>query len=60
MSYARAPGKPLCQHGANCYRNNPLHFLEFDHPADHPKMPRDDAVDPPAKRQLRGSDRAAV
>ena len=25
----------MCRHGINCYRKNPEHFAENDHPADH-------------------------
>ena len=24
--------KPVCKYGESCYRKNPQHFLEFDHP----------------------------
>ena len=24
--------KPVCKYGSACYRNNPLHFVEFAHP----------------------------
>lgn len=34
--YSCAPGKPVCSYGRNCYRKNPQHFEEEDHPADHP------------------------
>ena len=34
--YGRAIGKPMCPHGVKCYRKNPAHFVEQDHPADHP------------------------
>jgi len=27
-----APSKPMCQYGAKCYRKNPQHLAEFDHP----------------------------
>jgi predicted alpha/beta-hydrolase family hydrolase len=50
----RAPGQPLCAHGVQCYRNNPLHWEEFDHPADHPKLKRTaeegSPSGPPAKK----------
>ena len=29
--------RPVCQYGMNCYRNNPAHFREFQHPPGHPK-----------------------
>ena len=51
-TYARAPGMPLCEHGAGCYRKNPQHFKDFDHPADHPLMPpriRPVVVDAPSE-----------
>ena len=34
--YARAPGKPACSFGLKCYRKNPSHFTELDHPDTHP------------------------
>jgi len=34
--YARAPGQPMCRFGTRCYRKNPSHFVEADHPDDHP------------------------
>ncbi|EOD08686.1 hypothetical protein EMIHUDRAFT_249011, partial [Emiliania huxleyi CCMP1516] len=34
--YAPAPGKPMCRFGANCKRKNPAHFVEENHPDDHP------------------------
>jgi hypothetical protein len=36
--FARAPGKPLCVHGLRCYRANPTHWKEFDHPAKHTRL----------------------
>ena len=24
--------RPLCKYGANCYRKNPAHFMEYAHP----------------------------
>ena len=35
-TYRRAPGRAPCPYGARCYRTNPAHFVEADHPADHP------------------------
>ena len=41
--YARAPGRPSCRYGLSCYRRNPQHWLDFDHPNEHefvqPKAP---------------------
>jgi hypothetical protein len=34
--YGRAHGKKMCLHGARCYRKSPAHFMEEDHPPDHP------------------------
>ena len=34
--YGCAPGKPACSFGRDCYRKNPRHFEDEDHPADHP------------------------
>ena len=36
VKYCRAPGKPACPYGRSCYRKNPRHFEDEDHPADHP------------------------
>jgi len=36
--FGRAIGQPMCKHGLACYRNNPSHWREYDHPADHPKL----------------------
>ena len=36
--YGRAPGKPSCRFGKDCYRTQPAHYAEFDHPAEHPKI----------------------
>jgi len=36
MRFSRAPGKPMCPYGSGCYRHNPEHFRERDHPLDHP------------------------
>mmetsp|Transcript_17474 Transcript_17474/g.44758 ORF Transcript_17474/g.44758 Transcript_17474/m.44758 type:complete len:351 (+) Transcript_17474:77-1129(+) len=38
--YAQAPGRPPCAFGASCYRKNPAHFIEEDHPAEHPLISR--------------------
>ena len=51
----RAPGQPPCAHGVQCYRKNALHWEEFDHPADHPKLLKRTAEEgspsaPPAKK----------
>lgn len=29
----RDTSKKMCQYGFNCYRKNPVHFNEYDHPA---------------------------
>ena len=29
----RIESKPLCPYGNKCYRKNPIHFKEYDHPA---------------------------
>lgn len=34
--YKRAPGQPICNYGTGCYRKNPDHFAQYDHPAEHP------------------------
>jgi hypothetical protein len=34
--YARAPGRPACSFGLKCYRKNPDHFRDMDHPSEHP------------------------
>jgi len=41
--YTRAPGKPICNFGTKCYRKNPEHFAQYDHPADHPFFIQDAA-----------------
>ena len=51
----RAPGQPPCAHGLKCYRKSALHWEEFDHPADHPKLMKRTAEEgspsaPPAKK----------
>ncbi len=33
-SPAPPPLKPMCPHGADCYRKNPEHFAEYRHPGD--------------------------
>ena len=33
--FAQAPGKPPCKYGLSCYRQNPQHWRDYDHPADH-------------------------
>ena len=38
--YRRAPGQRHCKYGAKCYRKNPKHFEEEDHPAEHPLIAR--------------------
>ena len=52
--YTRAPGMPLCQYGTECYRKNPEHFTQFDHPVDHPYFIQEAAClappPPPAPR----------
>ena len=45
--YKRAPGKPPCSFGVKCYRKNPRHFEEADHPAHHPFF-TDEPADPAA------------
>jgi len=35
-SFARAPDRAPCRYGIDCYRKKAEHWLEFDHPADHP------------------------
>ena len=37
--YKRAPGQPICNYGTGCYRKNPDHFAQYDHPAEHPLPP---------------------
>lgn len=36
--YQRAPGKPRCRYGKSCTRKNPQHFIDEDHPIDHPLL----------------------
>ena len=36
--YARAPGRPMCQYGCSCRRENPAHWTQFDHPAEHERL----------------------
>ena len=53
--YKRAPGQPICKHGTGCYRKNPDHFAQYDHPAEHPLFIQDGAplaapLPPPAPR----------
>ena len=33
--YQRRPGKPMCAYGLSCYRHNPAHWEEYDHPTGH-------------------------
>ena len=42
--YERAPGKQVCNFGTKCYRKNPEHFAQYDHPADHPYFIQDAAA----------------
>ena len=42
--HARAAGRPPCAYGDTCYRKNPQHFVEFDHPGTHPLLAMDAAV----------------
>ena len=46
--YGRAPGKKMCAHGIKCYRKNPAHFTDEDHPADHPFLVQAAAENPPS------------
>ena len=48
--FSRAPGRPMCKFGAGCYRQNPQHFAEYDHPSDHSLFIQDTAgpAPPPA------------
>ena len=58
--YARAPGRPMCQYGCSCRRENPAHWTQFDHPAEHerlagskrkqPEVPTSDAAPDRASR----------
>jgi len=36
-------GRPKCKFGPDCYRKNPDHFLQFSHPAAHPRAPKPEA-----------------
>ena len=36
--YARAPGRPMCQYGCSCRLENPAHWTQFDHPAEHERL----------------------
>eukprot|EP00930_Biecheleria_cincta_P091799 TRINITY_DN8145_c0_g1_i4.p1 TRINITY_DN8145_c0_g1~~TRINITY_DN8145_c0_g1_i4.p1 ORF type:complete len:449 (+),score=86.26 TRINITY_DN8145_c0_g1_i4:31-1377(+) len=55
--YSRALGKPACAFGVSCYRKNPTHFIEEDHPADHPLIrgAADAATAAPEESCLSGS-----
>ena len=62
MTYKRAPAAPMCKYGVKCYRKKPEHWLEFDHPDDHPfllRLAANDAcpepVPAPAKRAAQES-----
>ena len=53
--YKRAPGQKICNFGTGCYRKNPDHFAQYDHPAEHPLFIQDGAplaapLPPPAPR----------
>jgi len=50
LIYTRAPGKPLCQYGTKCYRKNPEHFAQNDHPDDHPYFIQAACLAPPTPR----------
>ena len=45
--------KPVCKYGTDCYRKNPQHFVEFDHPWIK-KREADSDIDPlnPASQKL--------
>ena len=61
--YCRAPGKQMCSFGRTCYRKNPKHFEEEDHPADHPFLctPADEADEqPPLPKRARSYETVAV
>ena len=69
--YARAPGRPMCQYGCSCRRENPAHWTQFDHPAEHerlagskrkqPEVPTSDAAPDRAQRRAsRPSPRRAL
>lgn len=49
-TYGRAPGRPQCSHGRDCYRKNPTHWGEYDHPESHPFLVGS-ASEPAAQRQ---------
>ena len=38
--YQRAPGKPPCPKGCECYYKKVEHWQSFDHPPEHPKVVR--------------------
>jgi len=38
LVYSRAPTKAQCEWGSKCKRKNPAHFVEMDHPDDHPEI----------------------
>ena len=38
----------MCAHGIKCYRKNPAHFTDEDHPADHPFLVQAAAENPPS------------
>ena len=45
--FALAPDQPMCKYGTGCYRQNPQHWKDFNHPADH----RFISGEPSAKKQ---------
>ena len=47
--YTPAPGRPMCRFGSTCWRTNPGHFEEANHPDDHPLLI---GALPPAQRAV--------
>ena len=43
---ASRKAKPVCEYGAKCYRKNPQHFIEYDHPGTKPPAPAPAAAPP--------------
>jgi len=36
--YSRAPGRPACKYGMECYQQQRAHWERFDHPITHPRL----------------------
>ena len=58
-AFQRAPGRPECQYGLDCYRRNAEHWQQFDHPAAHKFLAAAPQA-PSAKRRGRQDDEEAA